>query len=150
MSISMSKHPIYANKEKTYIFWDYSPEKYFFLNKIIIDWTKKNYNRNNQYIFIDDFNNLEKDKISGYANINAFSKALYGLPVILDLNNNFNIKKLEKEILVLIQVHIYYTDLLEEIVEKVNNIPVPYDLYITTNTQDKKIYIDDKSAATVP
>ena len=143
MSISMSKHPIYANKEKTYIFWDYSPEKYFFLNKIIIDWTKKNYNRNNQYIFIDDFNNLEKDKISGYANINAFSKALYGLPVILDLNNNFNIKKLEKEILVLIQVHIYYTDLLEEIVEKVNNIPVPYDLYITTNTQDKKIYIEN-------
>ena len=50
---------------------------------------------------------------------------------------------LEKEVLVLVQAHIYYTDLLEEIISKVNNIPVPFDLYITTNTQEKKEFIEN-------
>ena len=142
MSIAMSKYPIFIKKKKTYIYWDYSPEKFYFLNKVIINWTKINYNIDNQYIFIDNFNNLKKDNIMGYANINSFSKALYNLPFILD-NNKDAIFKLEKQTLILIQVHIYYIDLLSEIIEKTNNIPVPFDLYITSDTQEKKIYIEN-------
>ena len=41
----------------------------------------------------------------------------------------------------MIQVHIYYIDLLSEIINKTNNIPVPFDLYITTDNPEKKIYI---------
>ena len=42
----------------------------------------------------------------------------------------------------MIQVHVYYTDLIGEIINKTNNIPVPYDLYITTNSKDKKNIIE--------
>jgi lipopolysaccharide biosynthesis protein len=31
--------------------------------------------------------------------------------------------------------------LLAEVINKTNNIPVPFDLYITTNTEEKKNYI---------
>jgi hypothetical protein len=143
MSLPMSEFPVYSNDLKNYIFHDYSPEKFYFFTKIIIDWTKKNHNPFNQYIFIDGFNNLNYDDNLGFANINFFSKALYQLPLITDLNNNFNIQYLQSNVLVLIQVHIYYTDLIEEIINKTNNIPVPFDLYITTDSENKKDIIEN-------
>ena len=143
MSISMSKNHIVINKGKTYIYLDYSPDKFYLLNKVIINWTKENFKNNYQYIFIDNFNFLLKDSIMGYANINAFSKALYELPFISDFNNNFNIYKLRKSIMVLVQVHVHYIDLLKEIIKKTNNMPVPFDLYITTNTKEKRAYIEN-------
>ena len=79
----------------------------------------------------------------GYANINSFSKALFNLPFILDIDKSFNLLKLENKVLILIQVHIYYTDLLTEIINKTNNVPIPFDLYITTNSQEKKNYIEN-------
>ena len=148
MSLAMSKYPIFIKKNKTYIYLDYSPEKFYFLNKIIINWTKINYNKDNQYIFIDNFSNLKKDNIFGYANINSFSKALYNLPFIVDNNNtNITLFKLEKQVLILIQAHIYYIDLLSEIIYKTNNIPFHFDLYITTDTQEKKAYIENNLKA---
>ena len=143
MSLPMSEFPVYYKNLKNYIFQDYSPEKFYFFNKIIIDWTKNNHNPFNQYIFIDSFNNLKYDANLGFANINFFSKALYQLPIITDMNNNFNIQYLKSNILVLIQAHIYYTDLIEEVIGKTNNIPVPFDLYITTNSQNKKDIIEN-------
>ena len=139
-SEAMIKYPIYLKKTRTYIYGDYSPEKFYFLNKVIIDWTLKNHNNESQYIFISDFNNLEKDNSFGYANINSFSKALYGVPFI---NNNFNLSNLQNCVLTMVQAHVYYIDLLNEVVNKTNNIPVPFDLYITTNTNEKKIFIEN-------
>ena len=40
MSTTLSEYPIFFNKEQFYIFEDYTPDKYYFLNKIIIYWTK--------------------------------------------------------------------------------------------------------------
>jgi hypothetical protein len=142
MSFPISKYPIYSNSIKNYIFYDYSPEKFYFLNKVIIDWTKMNHNSYNQYIFIEGSQNLQYDDNLGFANINYFSKALYQLPLIDDRNNRFNIQKLKTNTFVLVQVHLYYIDLIEEIINKTNNIPVPFDLYITTNTQTKKQIIE--------
>ena len=147
MSIALSKYPIFIKKNRTYIYWDYSPEKFYFLNKIIMNWTKINYNKDNQFIFIDNFSKLKKDNILGYANINSFSKALYNLPFIIDNNKNISIFKLEKQVLILIQVHVYYIDLLSEIIDKTNNIPYPFDLYITSDTQKKKTYIENSLKA---
>ena len=45
--------------------------------------------------------------------------------------------------LIAVQVHIYYIDLIYEIINKTNNIPVQFDLYITTNTRKKKSYITE-------
>ena len=142
ISLPMSKFPVYCENLKNYIFYDYSPEKFYFFNKIIIDWTKQNHDRFNQYIFIDGFNNLKYDDHLGFDNIIFFSKALFEIPLTNNLSNNFNIQYLKSNIFVLIQVHVYYTDLIGEIINKTNNIPVPYDLYITTNSKDKKNIIE--------
>jgi hypothetical protein len=140
-TIPLSKYPIYANNNISCIYSDYSPEKFYFLSKMIIDWTKENHKKDNQYIFIDDFHNLAQNSNTfGFSNINYFSKALYGLPII---NNNFNLTNLKNHNLVLVQVHLYYIDLLPEVVNKTNNIPVPFDLFITTDTEEKKIMIED-------
>ena len=137
----MNKYPIFINTTKSSIFPDYSPEKFYFLNKIIVNWTQTKYKKDNQYIFINDFSNLLQTTSFGYANINYFSKSLFGLPLISNNNKNLNLQKLEKGVSVLIQAHIYYTDLMHEIINKTNNIPVPFDLYITTNNKEKKDFI---------
>ena len=59
------------------------------------------------------------------------------------MNRNFNLKNLQNSTLILIQIHIYYIDLLAEVVNKTNNIPLSFDLYITTNDEEKKIYIEN-------
>ena len=56
---------------------------------------------------------------------------------------NFNLIELKKNVSVLAHIHLYYTELMEEIIEKTNNIPVPFDLYITTNTEEKKNIIEN-------
>ena len=42
-----------------------------------------------------------------------------------------------KNCLLAVQAHIFYIDLLNEIINKINNIPVKFDLYISTNTKQK-------------
>jgi hypothetical protein len=140
-SEAMTKYPLYLDKSKSFLYGDYSPEKFYFFNKIIIEWTLDNHNKENRYIFINNFNDLEPNYFFGYANINYFFKALYGLPVIL--NENFNLIKLKNSSLILVQIHVYYIDILDSAINKTNNIPVPFDLYITTNDTLKKNCIED-------
>jgi lipopolysaccharide biosynthesis protein len=44
-------------------------------------------------------------------------------------------------------VHVYYTDMLQEIVSRTQTIPVPYDFIATTDTQAKKVVIEQAVAA---
>ena len=124
---------------------NYCPEKYFLLNKIIINWTKRKFNSDNKLIFINSWNDyqngnyLEPDKIYGYASINAFSKALF--------NISFNIKNyifynLQNSSLIAIQAHIFYEDLIMDIIIKTNNIPVKFDLFISTVSFFLKLKIE--------
>ena len=100
-----------------------------------------NHDNENRYIFIDNFSDLEPNDMLGYANINYFFKALYGLPIFF--NRTFNLIRLQKSSLILVQIHVYYTDILVDAINKTNNIPVPFDLYITTTDELKKNYIED-------
>ena len=140
-SIPLLNYPFYIKENKTYIYGDYTLEKFYLFNQGIIKWTQERYNKDNQFIFIDNFNFLEKDSISGYANINTFSKALYEIPLID--RSKFNLINLQRNALVFVQAHVFYIDLLPDIVTKSNNFPVPFDLYITTNTKEKKNFIED-------
>ena len=124
---------------------NYSPEKFYLLNKILIEWTKNNYNKQNRIIFVNSWNNylegnyLEPDKKYGYASINSFSKALFYLPY---KENNYNLTYLNKNCYVAIQAHIFYEDLINEIINKTNNIPIKFDLYITVVDYKKKTKIE--------
>ena len=132
-------------KDDYFIFNEYSPEKFYILNKIIIKWTKIHKNKNNRIFFINSWNNwiegsyLEPDDIYGYASINALSKALFNLPY---KKINYNLLNLNKKKIV-VQAHIYYEDLIKEIINKTNNIKIDFDLYITTTSISKKKIIEN-------
>ena len=136
-----------------YSFDYYSPEQFYMINKIIIEWTKKNYNETNQFIFINSWNEwgegsyLEPDEKYGYASINSLSKALFNLPYI----EVYDIKELNKESKIAIQIHLYYKDLLEEVINKINNIPYKYDLFISICSRvikkEVKNYVERNSNA---
>ena len=129
----------------------YSPEQFYMINKIIMDWTKNNYNKTNQFVFINSWNEwgegsyLEPDEKYGYASINSLSKALFDLPFI----EVYDIKELNEKSKIAIQVHLYYKDLLEEIINKTNNIPFKFDLFITVCSRlakgEIKKYIKENS-----
>ena len=112
----------------------YSPEKYYLLNKVIINWTEKNYNNTNGIFFISSWNNLNNgnyllpDKRYGYSSLNSFSKALFNLSYEESI---FNFIYLKNTNIIAIQAHLFYIDLLPEIINKTNNIPFLYDLFIT-------------------
>ena len=84
------------------VFKDYSPEKFYLLNKIIIEYTKSNYNEKNRFIFINAWNEwgegsyLEPDEKYGYSSINALSKALFNCPYILPNFKHLNSTKFPK------------------------------------------------------
>ena len=82
---------------------------------------------------------LEPDKKYGYASINSLSKALFN-KTSTEINTyllNFN----RKSSIIAIQVHLYYIYLIKEIINKTNNIPIKFDLFISSNSFTKKNYL---------
>ena len=126
---------------------NYTIEKYYFLNNIIINWTEAYFNKTNGLFFINSWNNykdnnyLEPDEVFGYASINSFSKALFNLPFHEKgyLLSNFHHKSK-----IAIQAHIYYEDLIDEVINKTNNIPVQFDLFLSILSEKQKIIVEDK------
>ena len=131
---------------RTIIFDEYTPEKFYISNKILLNWTNENLNVTDRYYFINGWNNwlegsyLEPDENYGYASINALSKALFNLPY---KEINTSIPRLMKGVHIAVQAHVFYEDLINEVVNKTNNIPIKYDLYITTNSSEKSKFIED-------
>lgn len=123
----------------------YSLEKFYILNKIIIESTKNNFKTTHGFILLNSWNDyengnyLEPDKIYGYAALNSFSKALFNLSF---RDNNYNNLYLKNICVIAIQAHIFFEDITYEIINKTNNIPVQFDLYVTTVSESKKLYIE--------
>ena len=131
---------IHINKT-SFIIKEYSPEKFYIISKFLINWTKKHYNKTNYYIFINAWNNwktgnyLQPDEKYGYASINALSKAIFNLPY---KKYTYNLSNLQNICKIAIQAHIFYNDLINEIINKTNNIPTLFDLYISTTSNEIK------------
>ena len=47
-----------------------------------------------------------------------------------------------KRTIMAVQAHIYYEELIHEIIEKISNIHVKFDLFISTNSKFKKEFIE--------
>lgn len=135
------------------IFGEYSPELFYMMNKIIINWTYKN-NNETKLIFINSWNNyydgtyLEPENKFGYGSLNSLSKALFNLDF---KKSSYNLSNLLNKVFIAVQAHVYWEDLIDEVIHKTNNIPVNFDLYITTTDLFKKKiiikYITTKSKA---
>ena len=119
----------------------YTMEKFYILNNIIVEWTKINFNKTNGLIFINSWNNykegnyLEPDEKYGYGALNSFSKALFNIPF---KENNYNILYLNDKCVIAIQVHVFYEDLIFEVLNTTNNIPIKFDLFVSTISFKKK------------
>ena len=120
---------------------EYSPELFYIMNKMIINRTLNNSNNFHKFIFINSWNNyydgnyLEPNNRFGFGNLNALSKAIFNLSFN---NKTYNYSNLNNCVNVAIQAHIFHIDLVDEIINITNNIPVKFDLYITTNNIYKR------------
>ena len=70
---------------------------------------------------------LEPNKKMGFAYLNYLSKAIFNI----ENCDKYHFEALNNKCKIAIQAHIFYEDLIEEIINKTNNIPVKFDLLIT-------------------
>ena len=124
---------------------DFTIEKFYILNNILIKWTKRNLNITNGFIFINSWNNyleenyLEPDEIYGYATLNCFSKALFNIPFNQKTYQLFIFKD---KCIIAVHAHIYYEDLLLEVINKTNNIPVQFDLFLSISFKTQEAILE--------
>lgn len=130
------------------IYGEYSPELFFKINKLLIKQLKIELEEANRFIFINAWNNyfegayLEPDERYGYGSINALSKSLFDIPF---RNWNHNLSNLMNNCLVAVHAHIFYKHLLNELINKINNIPIKFDLYLSTDTIQKMEFIKNST-----
>jgi hypothetical protein len=125
-------------------FKDYNPEKFYIANNLIFEWENLNYNKSEGIVFINSWNNykegkyLEPDELYGYASINSFSKSIFNLPF---QQNNLSCN-IQQNFFIAIHVHVFYEDLFMEIMDKLSLMPFKYDLFISTISKEKKLFIE--------
>ena len=112
---------------------------------VICSQARRDFDEKERFVFVNAWNEwaegtyLEPDQKYGYANINTVSKALMGEPFEDDIEvinkpaekiNNFSKK-------IAVQVHMFYTETLEETIDNLNKIPYDFDCYFSTDTKEK-------------
>jgi hypothetical protein len=127
---------------------EYSPLKFYNSNKILIQWINKYLNSTNKFFFINSWNNwlegsyLEPDESYGYASINALSKALFNLTYKEEQYNLLELSQIPK---ILVILHLSFEDKNKyyDIINLINNIPVKFDLFISTYFIEAKKVLEE-------
>jgi lipopolysaccharide biosynthesis protein len=106
--------------------------------------THKRFDENEAFIFVNAWNEwgegtyLEPDRKYGYANINTLSKAICGIPFDGELVVvNHKPDETYPPSRIAVQIHLFYTDIIDEIIENLNHIPYTFDCYISTDEKEK-------------
>ena len=109
------------------------PEKFYIIFKKFLNLLEI---KNDIFILFNSWNNykenifLEPSDEFGYSYLNYFSKAIFN---ISDDDNylQYELESLNNKCKIAIQVHLFYKDLIKDIINKTNNIPVKFDLLIS-------------------
>lgn len=131
--------------------FDFSKDDFYFLMNEVLRKTRDTHDLSDRFMFVNSWNNwseglnIEPNTVQGYLYLNAFSHSIYGLP----LKSNYLIinektprqNKINKKIA--IQIHLFYIDLIDEIISFLKNIPYEFDCYISTDTNLKKEIIEN-------
>lgn len=113
------------------------PEKFYIIFKRYLNSIKLD---KDEFFLFNAWNNyqenyfLEPNEDFGYAYLNYFSKAIFNL----DNKRVYDLTRLYNSCKIAVQVHLFYDDLIKDIINRTNNIPVKYDLYITITTPEIK------------
>ena len=117
------------------------PEKFFIMLKKYLNLT----NPEKELFIINAWNDYQNklffdpQKEFGFIYLNYLSKAIFNIEN--DATNN--LEKLKNNCKVAIQVHLFYCDLIKDIINKTNNIPVKFDLYISIIYPKKYFYLQE-------
>ena len=129
------------------IYDEYTPEKFYESNKVLINLTRTLFPKEEQFYFLNGWNiwlegsYLEPDTNYGYGALNAFSKALFNMSY--NSSKVYDFTKIDKGVNIAVQAHVFYEELIDEMISAINNIPFKFDLYISTNTLEKKNIIEN-------
>ena len=144
-----------CRRAEGYSIWQYfSLESYHFWMRRNIEYTRKHFHGDEQLIFINAWNEwaegtyLEPDERYGYAAVNTTTRALCNLPALPEYQvltpvpedggaAAAGIAPEESPGKILIHLHVFYVDLLEEFIAAFNRMPFAYDCVITTDTRKK-------------
>jgi lipopolysaccharide biosynthesis protein len=144
-SIMMGWDNSARRKDGFVVYNAYSLKSFYKWLNTIIKFTRLRHKPDERFIFVNAWNEwaegtyLEPDEKYGYANINTLSKAIFDLPFNSDVktitsgNNKYG--KFNKKIAV--HIHLFHIDLISEIITQLKFIPYDFDIYISTDTNDK-------------
>ncbi len=146
-TIINGKDTLYKNELSVY---KYSLEIFYNWIKTECSFLQDNFKENERFLFIDSFNNWDEyshtapEKKTGYAYLNTmyravFNKKIYGKK--LSSYSQAMPEEMCSKAQICLQIHIFYLDLLENIVTEINKIPYAFDCYISTDSTDKAEYI---------
>lgn len=146
-TIINGKDTLYKNELSVY---KYSLEIFYNWIKTECSFLRDNFKENERFLFIDSFNNWDEyshtapEKKTGYAYLNTmyravFNKKIYGKK--LSSYSQAMPEEMCSKAQICLQIHIFYLDLLENIVTEINKIPYAFDCYISTDSTDKAEYI---------
>lgn len=138
-------------KQNWFAYYGYSLKSLYKWVTSIVKTSKRRFEDKECFAFINAWNEwgegtyLDPDCRFGYANINTVSKALFELPLedrFVVFNDSDEVKQCENlktsDAKIAVQIHMFYLDTMEEIVDNLNKIPYTFDCYISTDTEEKK------------
>ena len=145
-------------KDGFFTYYGFSLKALYRWTLSVCERTRRDFKPEERFMFINAWNEwgegtyLEPDEKYGYASINTVSKALFSLPfqidrMIISKNHptvNPDLQRLEAAPRIAVQIHMYYLETLDETIEELNMIPVPFDCYISTDTEEKKDIIQSR------
>jgi lipopolysaccharide biosynthesis protein len=126
------------------VWYGFSLQVYYDWLKHTIKYARETFKEDERFVFINAWNEwaegtyLEPDVKSGYASINTTSKALFDLPfkeATAVLKPLAPVDAAPGKIAV--HAHLYFEDVAKEMMDYLNRIPYPFDLFITTDSKSK-------------
>ena len=133
----INAHELESNITKFFIINGSKPEKFYIIFKQLLSLLEM---KTHIFILFNAWNDYKKNMFLepkekfGYSYLNYFSKAIFNI----SNDDKYELESLINKCKIAVQVHLFYQDLIEDIINKTNNIPVKFDLLISIS--NPKIY----------
>lgn len=130
---------------------------HFFYSWMVTDtaYTRWRFPEGSRFLFVNGWNGspeekrLAPDTRHGSTYLNAFSNALFSLPLYDDFRvigeqsaASLRFNDIGEHPRIAVQAHLYFLETMEELISELNQIPFRFDCYVSTDTAQKKAMIE--------